>query len=89
MNEVYTLPSEREILKKKIIYKYDEKGNQIERTIYDENGVPKSKHIYKYDDRGNRIEDSHYEERYQHEKGLVVDKGFLIRAITETSYIYY
>ncbi|MDP7337122.1 MAG: hypothetical protein QF648_04690, partial [Candidatus Marinimicrobia bacterium] len=43
----------KEILEKKIIHKYDPKGNVIEELEYDQDGSLRSKTISKYDSNGN------------------------------------
>ena len=40
--------------------KFDDKGNQIEKASYDENGELSWKNKFNYDDKGNQIEEAKY-----------------------------
>jgi len=45
----------------KLIYKYDDKGNELESTQYDANGKLLSNYVYKNDDNGNKLEETGYD----------------------------
>jgi hypothetical protein len=47
-------------LKRKNTYKYDDKGNEIEKNFYNSSGSLGNKSTYKYDDKGNLIEENSY-----------------------------
>ena len=52
---------EKGSLSDKYTYKYDVKGNKIEKNYYNAyNGTLWKKYTYKYDEKGNEIEDNHY-----------------------------
>ena len=44
----------------KYTFKYDEKGNEIERNRYNSDGSLRSKYTFKYDEKGNKIEYNSY-----------------------------
>ncbi len=52
------------------IFKYDDKGNNLERGCYNSNGTLTEKRTYKYDDNGNLIEETQYIK-----KSIFADKG--------------
>jgi len=60
----------KKVLDDKWIYRYDKKGNQIERAIYGADGKLAEKSLYKYDNKGNQIEWAEYEERFGKVKGV-------------------
>ncbi|MCQ2219411.1 MAG: hypothetical protein MJZ33_13180 [Paludibacteraceae bacterium] len=70
--------SEKNVIAKKEITKYDNQGNEIERCVYDSDGHLLEKYTHKYDDRGNEIE-------YVKSKG---DNGIFICG-TIVEYVYY
>lgn len=43
-----------------IQFKYDDKGNKIEKNEYNSDGSLNNKHVYKYDEKGNNIEINSY-----------------------------
>ena len=49
-----------QVLDMKRIYRYDDKGNQIEYAWYGADGKLMSKSLFKYDDKGNQIERAWY-----------------------------
>ena len=64
---------------------YNEKGNKIEKNVYDSNGRFHYKYTYKYDEKGNKIEenwynsdgslDSKYTYKYD-EKGNIIEENY-------------
>lgn len=70
--------SDKNVIAKKEITKYDNQGNEIERCVYDSDGHLLEKYTHKYDDRGNEIE-------YVKSKG---DNGIFICG-TIVEYVYY
>ena len=51
----------KEEIEDKEIYKFNSKGDVIERAQYDSDGSLEFKFIFKYDSQGNQIEDVRYE----------------------------
>lgn len=51
-----TRPVDNALFNYKYLFRYDEKGQQIERIAYKGNGTLSFRYQFKYDDKGNRIE---------------------------------
>ena len=47
-------------LSSRIIYKYDEQGNEIEMNNHNSDGSLRARYTYKYDEQGNEIEQNIY-----------------------------
>ena len=76
--EKYVYDSDKNVIAKKEITKYDNLGNEIEKCVYDSDGHLLAKHTHKYDDRGNEIE---------HVKTNGENGGLIYGIIVE--YVYY
>ena len=50
----------KKVLDDKNIYRFDDKGNEIESASYGADGELMTKSLYKYDDKGNEIESAFY-----------------------------